>query len=178
MLDLSREGGLRFECQRCMACCSGAPGYVWLSGRDLAGLADAFGLERDEFIRRYCVEVDTGEGWALSLSETEDYRCILLGENGCLAYGARPVQCRTYPYWDSVLESEESWKRESGNCPGIGKGRLARPGGIVEALALYRTNRPLVSTKRGSAGCSLEEDEEPGIRKGGADGKSEKTDRR
>lgn len=173
MVELNREGGLRFECQRCSACCSGAPGYVWLSGADLASLADAFRMGQDEFIRRYCVEVDIGEGFALSLSETADYRCVLLGENGCLAYGARPIQCRTYPFWDTVLESQESWENEARNCPGIGNGRLVGADEIVGAPSLYRSNRQVVSRRPRSWGCTRKEDSRPGIREGGADERSE-----
>ena len=31
--------GLRFECTRCGACCTGAPGYVWVTPEGMNGLA-------------------------------------------------------------------------------------------------------------------------------------------
>jgi Fe-S-cluster containining protein len=40
--------------------------------------------------------------------------CSLLGKDGrCTAYNARPTQCRTYPFWDELLQDAESWKKES-----------------------------------------------------------------
>ena len=46
--------------------------------------------------------------------------CIFLDdENKCTIYEARPVQCRTYPFWPNVLQSVESWndecRRKDGN---------------------------------------------------------------
>src|SRR6478672_6707328 len=32
--------GLRFSCTRCGNCCTGAPGFVWVSPEELATLAD------------------------------------------------------------------------------------------------------------------------------------------
>jgi len=40
--------------------------------------------------------------------------CGLLDEDGrCTVYEARPTQCRTYPFWDELIESRESWEKES-----------------------------------------------------------------
>ena len=37
--------GLRFRCRRCGACCTGAPGYVWLEPADVAAIAPSLGME-------------------------------------------------------------------------------------------------------------------------------------
>jgi Fe-S-cluster containining protein len=49
----------------------------------------------------------------LRLSEKEN-GCILLGDDGklCSIYEARPVQCRTYPFWPTIMQTKESWDSE------------------------------------------------------------------
>ena len=116
------DNGLRFECQRCLYCCSAEPGYVYLSKHDLERLARKFSLDEAEFISRYCRLVDFGTYFLVSLQERPDYDCIFLTPSGCMVYDARPLQCRTYPFWKNVMESGESWKQEAESCPGIGKG--------------------------------------------------------
>jgi hypothetical protein len=39
-------------------------------------------------------------------------------------YEDRPRQCRTWPFWSSVLRSRESWEQAKAVCPGIDKGTL------------------------------------------------------
>ena len=132
------DNGLRFECQRCLYCCSAEPGYVYLSKHDLERLARKFSLDEDEFISRYCRLVDFGTYFLVSLQERPDYDCIFLTPSGCMVYDARPLQCRTYPFWPSVIESRESWEREGRSCPGIGKGK-ALPREEIERRASLRT---------------------------------------
>ncbi len=118
------EKGLRFECQRCLYCCSAEPGYVYLSRTDIINGANATALSPRDFISVYCRLVDFGAFSMVSLREKENYDCVFLTKDGCSIYSARPLQCRTYPFWRSVIESEESWKKESASCPGIGRGSL------------------------------------------------------
>jgi len=43
-----------------------------------------------------------------------DYGCVFLDPFGqCSIYDVRPVQCRTYPFWPSLLESKEDWDNEA-----------------------------------------------------------------
>jgi hypothetical protein len=53
------------------------------------------------------------------------------------------VQCGTYPFWSSILESEESWEEEKAHCPGVGKGRLYSKREIEERLYARRAAKPL-----------------------------------
>ncbi len=110
----------RFKCQRCSSCCRGEPGYVFLTAADLSALARFFGKSEPSFIASHCRVVDVGRR-LFSLREKAGYDCILW-DGGCTAYAARPVQCRTYPFWDRVVSSAESWRTEARYCPGIGKG--------------------------------------------------------
>ena len=116
--------GLRFNCQRCGACCSGAPGYVWLEAADVAALALSLGLERADFLANHTRRVDGG----LSLREETDGRCVLFESGlGCRAYEARPRQCRTWPFWARIVATPAAWEREAADCPGMGTGDVIDP---------------------------------------------------
>ena len=125
--DKSKKGpwyreGLRFECTQCGACCSGEPGYVWVNDDEIQAMADHMGLEREAFQRKFIRQV----GSDFSLIEYPDGDCILLDPvtRHCTVYEARPIQCRTWPFWDSNLEKKKDWKETCEACPGAGHGRL------------------------------------------------------
>lgn len=125
------EEGIRFECQRCCACCMGEPGYVWAGEGEVEEMARFLGMGIDAFSRSYLRSV-AGRS---SLKEVEEGRCILLGEEGCLVYPVRPLQCRTFPFWKENLVSPEAWRSMAETCPGIGKGRWYSPGEIQAILS-------------------------------------------
>jgi Fe-S-cluster containining protein len=136
--------GLSFSCCRCSSCCRGAPGFVFLTASDLARLLTLYSLDFPSFFRGYCVIVDTGIGNALSLAEKRSeggsYDCILW-ENGCSVYENRPIQCSTYPFWPTILESKESWLAERGSCLGIGMGETRDRDYIESMLSARRAER-------------------------------------
>lgn len=139
------ENGLNFECNRCSACCRLSPGYVYLSQRDLTSLCQWFKLSEEEFIEKYCRWVGYYEGkLALCLKELKNYDCILWEkEHGCTAYGARPVQCSTYPFWSWVLKDKETWDGMEKDCPGINKGKKWTKEQIESQCADYVHNEPI-----------------------------------
>ena len=114
--------GLRFTCTQCGACCSGEPGYVWVDQSEIEAMADVMGLEVDVFEHRFVRQVGTDR----SLVEYPDGDCILLDPETrhCTVYGARPIQCRTWPFWDSNLKRKKDWKETCEVCPGAGTGQL------------------------------------------------------
>ena len=136
--------GLRFACTRCSACCRGGPGYVFLSSSDLHALLVFLSLDFPQFFHNYCTVVDTGMGMALSLAEKPNYDCVFWEKDGCSVYGARPVQCSTYPFWASILESQRSWLDERAACPGIGAGDLVNASSIEKQLYLRRSAGTIV----------------------------------
>jgi len=114
--------GLRFECTGCGDCCSGAPGFVWVDEREIAELAAVLAIPVEEFESRFVRQVDDQK----SLIEYPDGDCIFLDQQTrkCTVYSARPVQCRTWPFWDSTLETKRDWDATCRVCPGSGRGRL------------------------------------------------------
>jgi Fe-S-cluster containining protein len=114
--------GLCFSCTRCSACCRYESGFVFLSQTDLSRLAAACQMDYNGFVQTWCRWVPAGRGRErLSLKEKSNFDCIFWN-NGCTVYHDRPLQCRTFPFWDSVVNSPESWKTAGLDCPGIGRG--------------------------------------------------------
>ena len=139
------DEGLDFECNKCSACCRLSPGYVYLSQRDLTTLCQWFKLSQEEFIEKYCRWVGYYEGKeALALVELKNYDCIFWNkDSGCTAYGARPIQCSTYPFWSWILKDRDSWNSISKDCPGINKGKHWTKEQIDEQRSLYVHNEPI-----------------------------------
>ena len=137
------KDGLRFECQRCSACCRHEPGYVFLSKTDLKDLSGNLGISEKEFCEKYCRKVDIGGFSRISLKEKSNYDCIFWENGGCSVYNFRPLQCRTYPFWRPYLESEEDWNTLGASCPGVNKGGIHPKEEIEEKLA-RRLSEPLI----------------------------------
>jgi Fe-S-cluster containining protein len=108
--------GLRFKCTGCGQCCTGSPGYVYLSDPDLEKMAVHFKLSVEEFSRRYTRLVD---GQIALLDRPGSGDCIFLKDNQCSAYESRPTQCKTFPWWIHHLREPEDWKDASLRCEGI-----------------------------------------------------------
>lgn len=114
--------GLRFECTRCGACCRGATGSVRVSDAEIAALASRLGLSDAEFRAIYTRRL---RGAEISLRERRNGDCVFWSETrGCGVYADRPRQCRSYPFWASIVHSRERWEEEAQGCPGIDAGPL------------------------------------------------------
>ena len=117
--------GLRFSCTRCSGCCRHDGGFVFLSELDLSRLAGVLGMGHADFVDAWCRWVPYVPGYErLSLREKANLDCVFWKDGGCSVYEARPLQCRAFPFWDSVLCSPRAWERMAGECPGINSGRL------------------------------------------------------
>lgn len=123
------EDGLRFECTMCGACCTGAPGYVLFTAREAGAIAAKLGITTDEFIRDFTH--DTCEGRSINEVKTvHGYDCVFLdrtampGKAVCSLYEARPLQCRTFPFWPEHLRSRAAWEALGRSCEGVGRGRI------------------------------------------------------
>ena len=112
--------GLRFTCTQCGDCCTGAPGYVWVSEEEIAKLAERLNLDVPTFERRYVRQV----GRRKSLIEYDGGDCCFLVDRKCTVYEDRPIQCKTWPFWESNLRSRAAWNRTCEVCPGAGQGEL------------------------------------------------------
>lgn len=125
----SGEAGLRFACTMCGNCCSGPAGYVLVNDDEIAALATRFNITPSEFIEKYTHI--TREGRSLNEKQSAaGLDCVFLdretmpGKAICGVYEDRPVQCRTWPFWPSVIKSKSSWQAAKRTCPGMDKGKL------------------------------------------------------
>ena len=98
--------GLKFKCTQCGKCCTGAPGYVWVTEKEMEAMALFLKISVQEFMQKYVRRV--GQRYSL-LESKKTYDCVFLKDKKCLVYGARPLQCRTYPWWPQILTSEQPW---------------------------------------------------------------------
>jgi Fe-S-cluster containining protein len=89
---------------------------VHLSQADLERLADFLRLPAGAFARRYTRSIG---GRRLLLDKPDSHACIFLSQKSCSVYGARPTQCRTYPWWLSNIQDEQSWREAGEVCEGI-----------------------------------------------------------
>ena len=124
---------LRFKCTGCGRCCIGGGEYhVFLTEIEAETIRRHLGLSRAWFRRRYLRHLPDGD---LVTTMGKDGRCVFLGrDNGCRVYTARPMQCRTYPWWSEVVNSRTSWAREAKRCEGINRGGIVPLSRIRKAL--------------------------------------------
>jgi uncharacterized protein len=107
--------GLRFKCTECGQCCTGAPGYAWVTDEEIQAIADYLKISLKEFQKKY-LRFAKGR---YALVERKNYDCVFLKDKKCSVYPVRPKQCRTFPWWAQNLNSPEDWKEAAKYCEGI-----------------------------------------------------------
>lgn len=130
------KDGLNFTCTQCGNCCTGAPGVVWVTEAEIAQMAELRGLSVKE-MRQSHTRVVEGR---TSLTEHENGDCTFFDPKTrrCGVYAARPAQCRTWPFWNSNLESRDAWDTMCESCPGAGHGEfvpleeIGRRAGVID----------------------------------------------
>jgi Fe-S-cluster containining protein len=111
---------IRFACQPgCTKCCE-EQGFVYLTEDDIVRLASFLEMPLDEFEKRHVYRTKNQR----RLRVPRYAQCAFLREGGCSVHEAKPLQCRTFPYWPELLESRRAWHETGKRCPGIGKGEL------------------------------------------------------
>jgi Fe-S-cluster containining protein len=139
--------GLNFSCKRCSSCCRFEAGYVFLSEKDVSILGAALSIPVQEFISSYCRWVPGENGKdRLSLKEKPNNDCIFwkAEKEGCSLYESRPLQCRAYPFWLSILDSKKNWGIHAKDCPGMNHGAFHSADSIKNWLTL-RQMEPIIS---------------------------------
>ena len=126
--DVWFKDGLKFRCTMCGDCCTGQAGRRLgqrRRGRGHSPLTSAKN-RRSGFCEWYTHMV----GDRRSLVEKPNGDCIFYERaKGCTVYAVRPRQCRTWPFWESNLARQQTWKDTCKVCPGSGPGRPHSRGG-------------------------------------------------
>jgi len=93
---------------------------VWVDDAEIRAIAEYRGVTYGDV--RYQEARPVGNG--ISLREHANGDCIYFDgqTRRCTIYPVRPVQCRTWPFWNSILESRETWQEAQARCPGAGTG--------------------------------------------------------
>ena len=136
------KDGIKFECQNSGNCCISRDsyGYVYLSKKDLIKIAKYLNVSINLFKKKYCQYSD---GY-LHLKEINiNGNCQFLENKKCSIYAARPMQCRTWPFWKEHMNVKK-WNEELINfCPGIGKGRIISASKIQKQI-----NRDIINDEQ------------------------------
>ena len=131
--------GIKFKCQGSANCCVSREsyGYVYLSKKDLSKIAKYLNVSINLFKKKYC---EYSDGY-LHLKEINiNGNCQFLENKKCSIYTARPMQCRTWPFWKENMNIKK-WNKEIINfCPGIGKGRLISSSMIQKTINREQNN--------------------------------------
>ncbi len=125
------KNGIRFECQGSGKCCTsrGSYGFVYLTIEDRRRFAKYFKIPTASFTKKYCEM--TGGHFHLRDIKND---CEFLSDKKCTVYEARPIQCRTWPFWPENMNAK-TWKRDVvAFCPGIGKGKTHSAKSIQKVL--------------------------------------------
>ncbi len=135
------QDGLRFECTGCGQCCTGSPGYIWLNHDEILAIAKHLNLDLQTFGDRYLRKV---KGRFSLREDPVNFDCVFLKENKCSIYPVRPTQCKTFPWWPTLLKSKEEWLDAAKRCEGITIEAPVVPLDIIqEQLDIQLTQKPL-----------------------------------
>ncbi|MFO1095833.1 MAG: YkgJ family cysteine cluster protein [Planctomycetaceae bacterium] len=112
--------GLSFTCTQCGNCCTGSPGYVWVTPDEIEAIARHLDKPIGE-IRLLHTRPARG---LTSLVDYANGDCTFFDPRTrhCRIYEVRPVQCRTWPFWRSNIASAAAWSQTQATCPGAGHG--------------------------------------------------------
>ena len=129
------QDGLAFECTRCGKCCTGEPGFVWVTDEELAAIAEFLG-EPVEVVRSLHTRKSRGRR---TLREKANGDCVFFDRKaGCTIYPVRPPQCRTWPFWESNVTSPADWATAAAECPGCNQGELIPAEEIARRVKVVR----------------------------------------
>ena len=144
MNKINLKKGIKFECQGSGNCCvsRGSYGYVYLSKKDLNKLSKHFNMEVSKFKKIYCQITNN----FIHLKEVIKNKgnCIFLKDRKCSVYKSRPIQCRTWPFWDENMKAKEWNLKISKFCPGIGKGKLIKEKKLLKIIEKDKKNEELI----------------------------------
>lgn len=114
--------GYCFDASKCASCggkcCRGESGYIWIKPSDIEAISKFLGMAVEDFAIMYVIKV----GHRYSLKEkklgVDDYACVFFDKEKeqCSIYELRPIQCKTFPFWEQFKKNEKEVRDE---CPGI-----------------------------------------------------------
>ena len=107
------------ECEACGGhCCTGESGYIWAKYDEIEKMAEFVNLTVEDFATMYLKKVKHRYSLREKQLGPDNFACIFFDESmkRCSIYPVRPLQCRTFPFWEQFKNDEEEVRKE---CPGI-----------------------------------------------------------
>jgi Fe-S-cluster containining protein len=100
------------------ACCTGESGYIWAKYTEIEKMATFLELTVEEFATMYLKKVKHRYSIIEKKLDKENYACIFFDNNlkQCIIYPVRPLQCRTFPFWEIFKGDITELKKE---CQGV-----------------------------------------------------------
>jgi len=123
-MNIIRKEGFDFGfdphgCDTCEGnCCIGESGNIWINKQEIENLSNHLDISLEELRFRFLEK----RGYKYSIKEVKlssnNYACVFfdLEKKQCSIYEARPIQCRTFPFWDYFKNHKEEVIKE---CPAI-----------------------------------------------------------
>jgi Fe-S-cluster containining protein len=106
----------------------GEYGYVYVNLADRRRFAEFLGIPTRQFTREYCTKTD-----GYFHLDNNGPACRFLDGPRCSVYEARPLQCRTWPFWPENMQPK-AWAATARQCAGIGQGSVIPADEILAAL--------------------------------------------
>jgi len=106
-------------CESCGGkCCRGESGYIWTKYQEIVNMAAFLEMTVEDFATMYLRKVKHRYSLTEKQIGENDYACIFFNEvkEQCMIYPVRPLQCRTFPFWEQFKNNEQEVRDE---CPGI-----------------------------------------------------------
>ncbi len=107
-------------CEGCGGhCCTGESGYIWAKYHEIEAISKFLELSVEDFAIMYLKRVKHRYSLVERYrKEQDDYACIFFDDkiNRCSIYPVRPLQCRSFPFWEQFKSDEDEVRRE---CPAI-----------------------------------------------------------
>ncbi len=98
-------------------CCRGESGNIWVNQQEIFQMCNLLKINTIDFIQKYLNRISN----RFSIKErfeAPEFQCVFFEdiECQCSIYGARPLQCRQYPFWEPFRRHKDQVVKE---CPGI-----------------------------------------------------------
>lgn len=92
---------LGFSCKGCGTCCK-EKGYIFFNKSDISKASKYLDITSLIFISKY-LDYDDSLGYHIKVDDKN--RCHFLDKNDkCLIHKAKPIQCKTFPYWKEYTD--------------------------------------------------------------------------
>lgn len=122
MANIKKDGfDFTFDPSACEACsghcCCGAPGYIWVNQNEIQQMCNVLKMNSIDFIHAYLNRINNRFSLKERYSE-HGLECVFFDarHSNCSIYEVRPIQCRTFPFWEHVKADRAYLMKE---CPGV-----------------------------------------------------------